>query len=63
MTQASSSYLNRAPRSYENYLVARLARSIANGWRNETVEQTLAELDHARRVIKPRQSLRAGVGV
>ncbi len=60
--KASSPYLNLPPRSYENYLVARLARSIANGWRNENVEQTLAELDHARRVTKPRQALRAGVG-
>ena len=60
--KATSPYLNRPCRSIENVLVARLARSTQNGSRNESAEQTLAELDHARHVIKPRRALSSDEG-
>ena len=54
--KASSPYLNRPCRSLETFLVTRIAEAFANGWATEDVEQLLAEIDRARRVVKPRRA-------
>lgn len=53
--QATSSYLNRPPRSLETMLLARIIRAASAGHDDTLAEQALAAYDKRRATIKPRR--------